>query len=62
MTDWAGRSAAILSVTGPSFRMRPNRFPFYQDEVLCSAHAAAAAALGYDPPSQPASSLRAQTP
>jgi DNA-binding IclR family transcriptional regulator len=61
VTDWAGRPAAHLSVTGPTFRMRPNRFPFYQHEVLCSAHAAAAA-LGYDPPSQPASSLRVQTP
>ncbi len=55
VTDWAGRPAAILSVTGPSFRMHRNRFPFYQHEVLRSAHAASAA-LGYDRPSQPASS------
>src|SRR5262249_14017521 len=56
VTDWAGRLAAIVSVTGPSFRMRRNRFPFYRREVLNCAHAAAAA-LGYDPPSQPASAL-----
>jgi IclR family acetate operon transcriptional repressor len=60
VTDWAGRPVAILSVTGPSFRMRRNRFPFYRQEVLRSAHAAAAA-LGYDPPSQPTSGLRSQT-
>jgi DNA-binding IclR family transcriptional regulator len=61
VTDWAGRPVAILGVTGPSFRMRRNRFPFYRQEVLRSAHAAAAA-LGYDPPSQPTSGLRPQTP
>lgn len=49
VTDWAGRPIAILSVTGPSFRMRRNRFPHYRHEVLRSAHAAATA-LGYDPP------------
>jgi DNA-binding IclR family transcriptional regulator len=61
VTDWAGRPAAILSVTGPSFRMRQNRFPFYRQQALRSARAAAAA-LGYDRPSQPASSPRSQTP
>jgi DNA-binding IclR family transcriptional regulator len=59
MTDWAGRLAAILSVTGPSFRIRRNRFPFYRQQLLRSAHAAAAA-LGYGPPSQPASSHKPQ--
>jgi len=52
VTDWAGRPVAILGVTGPSFRMRRSRFPFYRQEVLRSAHAAATA-LGYDPPSKP---------
>jgi DNA-binding IclR family transcriptional regulator len=61
VTDWAGRPVAIVSVTGPSFRMRRNRFPFYRREVLNCAHAAAAA-LGYDPPSQPASTVRPHTP
>jgi DNA-binding IclR family transcriptional regulator len=61
VTDWAGRPAAILSVTGPSFRMRPNRFTFYRQQVLRSAHAAAMA-LGYNRPSQPASSPRSRTP
>jgi len=61
VTDWAGRPAAIFSVTGPSFRMRRNRFPFYRQQVLRSAHAAAAA-LGYDRPSQPTNGHRPQTP
>jgi DNA-binding IclR family transcriptional regulator len=61
VTDWAGRPAAILSVTGPSFRMPRNRFPFYRHEVRRSAHAAAAT-LGYDPPSQTTSGLRPQAP
>jgi DNA-binding IclR family transcriptional regulator len=61
VTDWAGRPVAIVGVTGPSFRMRRNRFPFYRQEVLRSAHAAAAA-LGYDRPSPPASGLRSHTP
>jgi len=43
-----GRPIAIVGVTGPSFRMRRNRFPFYRQEVLRSARAAAVA-LGYDP-------------
>ena len=47
--DWAW-PAAIVGVTGPSFRMRRSRFPFYRQEVLRSAQAAAAA-LGYAPPS-----------
>jgi DNA-binding IclR family transcriptional regulator len=58
---WAGRLAAILSITGPSFRMRRNRFPFYRQQLLRSAHAAAAA-LGYGPPSQPTGSPRPRTP
>jgi DNA-binding IclR family transcriptional regulator len=53
VTDWAGRPAAILGVTGPSFRMRRSRFPFYRQEVLRSAHAAAVM-LGYGPPARPA--------
>ena len=57
VTDWAGRPVAILGVTGPSFRMRRNRFPFYRQEVLRSAHAAADA-LGYGPPAQPTSDRR----
>lgn len=61
VTDWAGRPAAILSVTGPSFRINRNRFPFYQQQVLRSAHAAAAT-LGYDRPSQPAGNPRPQAP
>jgi DNA-binding IclR family transcriptional regulator len=61
VTDWAGRPVAILGVTGPSFRMRRNRFPFYRHEVVRSAHAAAAA-LGYDPPSQPTSGHKPQAP
>lgn len=61
VTDWAGRPVAILGVTGPSFRMRRNRFPFYRDEVVRSAHAAAAA-LGYDLPSQPTSGHKPQAP
>ena len=44
VTDWAGRLAAILSVTGPSFRIRRNRFPFCRQQLLRSAHAAAAGA------------------
>ena len=51
--DWAGRPVAIVGVTGPSFRMRRRRFPFYRQEVLRSAQAAAAA-LGYGPTSPPA--------
>jgi DNA-binding IclR family transcriptional regulator len=47
--DWAGRPVAIVGVTGPIFRMRRARFPFYRQEVLRSARAAAAA-LGYAPP------------
>jgi IclR family transcriptional regulator, acetate operon repressor len=47
--DWAGRPAAIVGVTGPAFRMRRSRFPFYRREVLRSARAAAAV-LGYDRP------------
>jgi DNA-binding IclR family transcriptional regulator len=46
VNDWAGRPAAIIGVTGPSFRMRRNRFPFYRQEVLRSARTAALA-LGY---------------
>jgi DNA-binding IclR family transcriptional regulator len=57
VTDWAGRPAAIFSVTGPSFRMRRNRFPFYRQQVLLSAHAAAAA-LGYDRHPSPTSGPR----
>ena len=57
VTDWAGRPAAILSVTGPSFRINRNRFAFYRQQVLRSAHAAAAA-LGYGRPTQPASNPR----
>lgn len=53
--DWVGRPAAILSVTGPSFRMPRNRFPFYRQQLLRSVHAAAAT-LGYDRPTQPTSS------
>jgi len=54
VTDWAGRPAAILSVTGPSFRMPRNRFPFYRQQLLRSVHAAAAT-LGYvGQPSPPA--------
>jgi DNA-binding IclR family transcriptional regulator len=49
VNDWAGRPIAIVGVTGPSFRMRRTRFPFYRHEVLRSARAAAVA-LGYDPP------------
>lgn len=48
VNDWAGRPIAIVGVAGPSFRMRRNRFPFYRQEVLRSARAAAVA-LGYDP-------------
>jgi DNA-binding IclR family transcriptional regulator len=57
VTDWAGRPAAILSVTGPSFRMHQNRYPFYRQQVLRSAHAAATT-LGYDRPTRPGSSPR----
>ena len=57
VTDWAGRPTAILSVTGPSFRINRNRFAFYRQQVLRSAHAAAAA-LGYGRPTQPASNPR----
>jgi IclR family acetate operon transcriptional repressor len=54
VADWAGRPAAILSVTGPSFAMRHNRFPFYRQQLLRSVHASAAA-LGYvGQPSPPA--------
>jgi DNA-binding IclR family transcriptional regulator len=48
VNDWAGRPIAIVGITGPSFRMRRTRFPFYRQEVLRSARAAAVA-LGYDP-------------
>ena len=48
VNDWAGRPIAVVGITGPSFRMRRNRFPFYRHEVLRSARAAALA-LGYDP-------------
>jgi IclR family transcriptional regulator, acetate operon repressor len=61
ITDWTGQPAAILSITGPSFRIRRNRFPFYRQQLLRAAHAAAAT-LGYDPPSQPTSSHRPQAP
>lgn len=54
VNDWAGRPVAIISVTGPSFRMRPSRFPIYRREVLGCAHAAASA-LGYGPRPEPAS-------
>jgi IclR family transcriptional regulator, acetate operon repressor len=54
VTDWTGRPAAILSITGPSFRMPRNRFPSYRQQLLRSAHAAAAT-LGYaGQPSPPA--------
>ncbi len=59
--DWAGRPATIVGVTGPSFRMRRSRFPFYRHEVLRSAQAAAAA-LGYGPPSQPPGGVRSRAP
>ena len=59
--DWAARPVAIVGVTGPSFRMRRSRFPFYRHEVLRSAQAAAAA-LGYGPPSQPPGGVRSRTP
>lgn len=61
VTDWAGRPAAILSVTGPNFRMHRNRFPFYRQQLLRSAHAAATT-LGYEQPTQPTSSHRSQAP
>src|SRR5262249_8776454 len=61
VTDWARRPAAILSVTGPSFRMRRDRFHLYRQQPLRSAHAAAAT-LGYDPPSRPTSGHRSQAP
>jgi len=61
VTDWAGRPAAIFSVTGPSFRMRRDRFHLYRQQLLRSAHAAAAT-LGYDPPSQPTSGHTSQAP
>lgn len=54
VADWAGRPAAILSITGPSFRMPRNRFAFYRQQLLRSVHAAAAT-LGYaGQPSPPA--------
>jgi DNA-binding IclR family transcriptional regulator len=61
VTDWADRPIAIVGVTGPNFRMRRNRFPFYRQEVLRSAHAAAAA-LGYDPASRSASAVSPRRP
>ncbi len=59
--DWAARPVAIVGITGPSFRMRRSRFPFYRHEVLRSAQAAAAA-LGYGPPSQPPGGVRSRAP
>jgi DNA-binding IclR family transcriptional regulator len=61
ITDWAGQPAAILSITGPSFRIRRNRFPFYRQQLLRSAHTAATT-LGYEQPTQPTSSHRSQAP
>jgi DNA-binding IclR family transcriptional regulator len=61
VTDWTGRPAAILSVTGPNFRMPRNRYPFYRQQLLRSVHAAATT-LGYHRPTQPTSSHRPQAP